>query len=134
MGRVSPTIIFVCEHGSAKSIVAAAYFNKLAAERKFNLRAIARGIHPDRHLAPQAVDGLHQDGLTPDEHMPRRLSEVEAAGASYVVAFCRLPGEYDPAAPSERWNDIPPVSEDYGRSRDAMLDRIRWLLGKLQAA
>ena len=31
-----PLIIFVCEHGAAKSIIAAAYFNKYARER--NLR------------------------------------------------------------------------------------------------
>jgi len=134
MNQAPPRIIFVCEHGSAKSIVAAAYFNKLAGERKFDLRAIARGIHPDGQLAPQAVEGLHKDGLVPGEQMPRRLSEVEAAGASYLVAFCQLPEEYDPVAPSERWNDIPPLSEDYGRSRDAMLDRIRQLLDKLRAA
>jgi hypothetical protein len=29
----SSTIVFVCEHGAAKSLVATAYFNKIAAER-----------------------------------------------------------------------------------------------------
>ena len=29
----APAVIFVCEHGAAKSLIAAAYFNKLAAER-----------------------------------------------------------------------------------------------------
>ena len=28
------TIVFVCEHGSAKSVVAAAHFNRLAAEAR----------------------------------------------------------------------------------------------------
>jgi hypothetical protein len=32
-------VVFVCEHGAAKSVVASEYFNKLAAERG---RAIAR--------------------------------------------------------------------------------------------
>ena len=27
-------IIFVCQHGAAKSVIAASYFNKLAKERK----------------------------------------------------------------------------------------------------
>jgi hypothetical protein len=30
----SPSIVFVCEHGAAKSVIATAYFNKLAAERR----------------------------------------------------------------------------------------------------
>ena len=36
-------VIFVCEHGAAKSILAAAYFNKLARESNLRLTAMARG-------------------------------------------------------------------------------------------
>ncbi|MGH9936946.1 MAG: hypothetical protein ACREAM_11915, partial [Blastocatellia bacterium] len=42
----TPVIIFVCEHGAAKSILSASIFNKLAGERQLNLRAIARGTNP----------------------------------------------------------------------------------------
>jgi len=38
--------VFICEHGAAKSVIAAAYFNKLAAERHLNFHAIARGLTP----------------------------------------------------------------------------------------
>ena len=34
-------IVFVCEHGAAKSIIAAAYFNKLAREMSIDSRAVA---------------------------------------------------------------------------------------------
>ena len=61
-----PIIFFVCEHGAAKSIIAAAYFNKLAKQTNSNVRAIARGTNPDSVLSPQTVAGLHADGLTPD--------------------------------------------------------------------
>ncbi len=54
----TPVVIFVCEHGAAKSIIAAAYFNKLAQDRKIKVRAIARGTHPDEELTQAAVDGL----------------------------------------------------------------------------
>jgi len=36
-------VVFVCEHGAAKSVVATAYFNKLAAERGLPFRATFRG-------------------------------------------------------------------------------------------
>ena len=42
----SPTVIFVCEHGAAKSVIATAYFNKLAAERGLKARATYRGVNP----------------------------------------------------------------------------------------
>jgi hypothetical protein len=51
------TLVFVCEHGSAKGIVAAAHFNRLAAERGLMLRAIARGTDPDDEIAPNAARG-----------------------------------------------------------------------------
>ena len=38
-----PAVIFVCEHGAAKSVVATAYFNKLASERGLPYRASFRG-------------------------------------------------------------------------------------------
>ena len=37
------TILFVCEHGSAKSVVAAAHFNQIATARGLPFRAISRG-------------------------------------------------------------------------------------------
>src|SRR5215470_8754032 len=54
----APVIIFVCEHGAAKSILSAAIFNKLAVERSLNLRAIARGTNPDPEISPKVAAGL----------------------------------------------------------------------------
>ena len=42
----APAVVFVCEHGAAKSVVATAYFNKLAAERNLPFRATFRGTVP----------------------------------------------------------------------------------------
>ncbi|MGH9334858.1 MAG: hypothetical protein ACRD21_14045, partial [Vicinamibacteria bacterium] len=41
------TVVFVCEHGAAKSVIAAAHFNRLAKERELPFRAISRGTVPD---------------------------------------------------------------------------------------
>ena len=41
-----PTVVFVCEHGAAKSVIATAYFNKIAAERGLRARAVYRGVNP----------------------------------------------------------------------------------------
>jgi arsenate reductase (thioredoxin) len=127
----SPVVIFVCEHGAAKSIVAAAYFNKLVQDRKIKVRAIARGTHPDKEISKAANDGLIRDGLKPGEQEPRLLSRSEAANAISLITFCPLPNEFLSMPFVEDWSDIPPVSEDYDRSRDAMLDRIRRFLESL---
>jgi protein-tyrosine-phosphatase len=124
----TPTLIFVCEHGAAKSVVAAAYFNKLASERDLKIRAIARGTTPDAELSPKTVEGLKNDGLTPTESAPQKLSLADMESAQRVVAFCNLPEEYQSKAPTEQWNDVPPVSEDYEKARDAILEKVNQLV------
>lgn len=126
-------IVFVCEHGAAKSIIAAAHFNKLATEQDLAVQAIARATNPDEVLSPKTVVGLKQDGLTPTEPIPQKLSLAEAASAHHIVAFCELPGEYQTAAPIERWDDVPPVSEDYEAARNAILLRLNTLLKIVRA-
>lgn len=51
----SRRIVFVCEHGAAKSVVAAAHFNRLARERGIPYHAVAKGADPQAELAPSAV-------------------------------------------------------------------------------
>ena len=123
-------IVFICEHGAAKSIVAAAYFNKLASDLGWDLRAIARGTHPDRELSPIAVNGLHEDWLTPTEYVPRKLSLADIESAQRVVTFCEVPLEYHEKAIIERWDGVPPVSENYEKARDAIIERIGHLLNR----
>ncbi len=51
VARTTPAVMFVCEHGAAKSVIATAYFNKLAAERGLPYRATFRGTTPQDELS-----------------------------------------------------------------------------------
>jgi protein-tyrosine-phosphatase len=55
--------VFVCEHGAAKSVIATAHFNKMAAERGLRARATYRGVNPQAELSADALKGLRDDGL-----------------------------------------------------------------------
>ncbi|NOH01054.1 MAG: hypothetical protein HND47_03315 [Chloroflexi bacterium] len=125
------TIVFVCEHGAAKSVIAAAYFNSLAREKGLDLMAVARGTQPDEELSPKTVIGLQKDGLTPAETKPRKLAPEEAGSARRIISFCDLPEEYHQAAVIERWEDVPPVSENYQAARDAIVKNLHCLLAEL---
>ena len=124
------TVLFVCEHGSAKSVVAAAHFNRIAAERGLPFRAVSRGTAPDPEMAPAAVKGLLGDGLKPADPAPAKLTQSDLDTAVRVVTFCDLPPDLKAAAPVERW-EVPPVSTEYAGSRDAMLERMEQLLLEL---
>ncbi|NOT46439.1 MAG: hypothetical protein HOP17_01630 [Acidobacteria bacterium] len=122
-------VLFVCEHGSAKSVVAAAHFNRLARERNLDVRSISRGTDPDDEIPHFIIDGLANEGLTPGEPKPKILTKDDIAEASWVAAFCDLPDGYGTLVQVERWTDVPPISEDYDKSRDAMILHINKLLG-----
>jgi arsenate reductase len=123
-------VVFVCEHGSAKSIVAAAYFDKLAAERGLSLHAIARGTHPDEQIAPAAAHGLAADGLAAGGR-PTRLVKSDTTQAIRIVAFCDLPADLADR-PVEHWQ-VPAVSEDYRAARDAIVKNVSQLLDDLKS-
>jgi arsenate reductase len=123
-------VVFVCEHGAAKSVIAAAYFNKLAGEKGLNHQAMARGTNPDPTLSPHTVTGLLEDGLSPGESVPRKLTVADVEAAQRIITFCQLQVEYQEKAIIERWDGVPPVSEDYKKARDAIIEQIGHLINK----
>ena len=88
---VKTTVVFVCEHGAARSVIAAAYFNRLAAERHLPYHAFARGTSPQEDLSAATVKGLEADGVAFDRAKPKGLSEADARSALRIVAFCPVP-------------------------------------------
>src|SRR5205814_1901288 len=61
-GRAKPAaaagparVLFVCLHGAAKSVIAAAHFRRLAGARGLTIDAVAAGTAPQAELAPAAV-------------------------------------------------------------------------------
>lgn len=121
-------IVFVCEHGAAKSMIAAAHFNRIAEQLGLEQRAIARGTTPDPEISLQTVEGLSEDGLSPTESMPQKLTQADLDSAQHVISFCELPVEYRQKIKVEHWGDVPLVSADYKQARDVIIDHIRRLL------
>ena len=129
----TPVIIFVCEHGAAKSILSAAIFNKLAGERRLNIRAIARGTNPDPEISPKVAAGLRADGLASSESAPKKISKADLVGARHVITFCTLPDDYSGSIRVENWDEVLPAIEDYDKARDRLVERINRLLEELKS-
>jgi protein-tyrosine-phosphatase len=127
-------IVFVCEHGAAKSILAAAYFNHFAKQSGLEFEAIARGTNPDPEISQQTVAGLSMDGLKPSESVPQKLSTDDIQSAERIIGFCDLPSEVREPFIVEQWEGIPAVSEDYDKARDAILERINYLIHNLRSS
>ena len=124
-------VLFVCEHGAAKSIIAAAYFNKLAQERGLPERAIARGTHPDPAYSSIVVQGLKDDGLKVGSGKPILVTDADMAAAARIVTLgCDLPHSHPTAAKVTTWNEIT-MSEGYSVARQAIVLRVEQLLNEL---
>src|SRR5215203_5376847 len=104
----TPAILFVCEHGAAKSVIATAYFNKLAAERGLPYRATFRGTTPQEALSVRAVAGLKADGVAIPSGAPAAIEAADIEKATHIFAIgCALPAAAVSSGKSKDWSDVP---------------------------
>jgi len=129
------TIVFVCPFGSAKSVVAARFFNRMATERGLPYRGGARGLTPEATIPPYVRDPIRADGFEIGAaEKPVRLEAAEVTSAAAVVCImCELPPELSAIArESMRWTDVPDVDAGYEPARDKILAHLTELLAKLR--
>lgn len=126
-------VVFVCEHGSARSVLAALEFNRQAESRGVSMRAMARGTAPDVTMAPILVERLAREGVQLDSESPKAFASSELRGAACVVTFdqpqvaAMIPNE----VPIETWDGLPAVSDEFDAARTAIREKVRELLDVL---
>jgi len=130
----SATVVFVCEHGSAKSLVAASLFDRMAKEKGVAARAISRGTAPDPSVPEVVVQALRGDGFDVSSFRPQALTEADAAASARLIAIGvdlgPLAAKAGPRA--LRWDGVPPVSTSYPEARRDLVARIERLLEELR--
>ena len=115
------TILFVCRHGAAKSVLAAAELRSLAAERGLPLLVEAAGVEPSERFVPALVQALADDGVGVMHGAPRRVTADALDAAWRVITFNLDPKDLPTRFPDvERWDDVPAVSEDLPGARAAI--------------
>lgn len=126
----TPTrIAFVCEHGAAKSVIAAEHYRALAANRGRTVVARPFGIDPDPEVPSHVVEGLRRDGIDVSGRSPARLSPESLADADLIVVIgCELPAAGAPSVPVVRWDGVPAVSDGYDVARAVIVERVQRLL------
>lgn len=126
-----PRVVFVCEHGAAKSLIASAYFNKLAQERGLPYRSTFRGTAPQEGLSTRVVEGLRADGLAIPDAKPTALQAGDISTATHIFAIgCVLPTAAIQSGKASDWSDVPD-DQGYPAMRDAIVRHVRALLDSL---
>ena len=126
-----PTVLFVCEHGAAKSVIAGAFFDKFAKQKGLKYRAVFRGTNPDPVISPITQKGLKEDGLDVGDAKPTLVSKADMDEASQIITLgCRLPDAEQVTEKVTDWSDIPSPS-NYQMARDAISKRVQSLVDDL---
>ena len=127
-------VAFVCLHGSAKSLIAAEYFNRLAREKSLPLRATTAGPEPDPEVPGNVVEGMTTRGIDVKAYKPTLIAADQLTDADLIVSFaCDAGRKLAPGKPEERWDECPAVSDDFDVAWDFITGRVETLVARLAA-
>ena len=124
----APKIVFVCEHGAAKSIMAAAEFERMAKEQGLTFEILARGTTPDAEIAAAVKQGLKADGMEVGAAKPVKVSAQDVKGAAKVITFGPDLSALTNGAKVLDWSATPSPSKDYRAARDSIRKDLETLL------
>ncbi|MGH7679473.1 MAG: hypothetical protein ACRENU_13465 [Gemmatimonadaceae bacterium] len=126
------TVVFVCEHGTSKSVIAMAWFDSLARARGLPFRAASRATAPDASIPEFVREGLKADGFDLSGFTPMPLRQLDLR-AALVVSFDQpsVAQFADRSAPVTAWDNLPSVSAHYATARDSIKQRVAALVDSL---
>jgi arsenate reductase len=126
------TILFMCPHNAAKSVMAAAYCRQMTAEQQPGWRILTAGTEPDDEPAATVVALLRAEGLAVTAKKPHRVTEAEPAAADWIVSMgCDLTGLVPPGTAVVYWDDIPPTSQDLLGAKQAIINHLVAFMNRL---
>jgi protein-tyrosine-phosphatase len=127
------TILFLCPHNAAKSVIAAAYFNRLVEQCGLPFIADSAGTEPSAAVSPAVAELLQREGIDVSRHQPRRVTADELAQAYRVISLGCTPEELGLAPECvEQWFDVPLVSQDLEGARAVIHTHIAACVAALQ--
>jgi arsenate reductase (thioredoxin) len=129
-----PTVLFLCPHGAAKSVLASAYFQQAAKDRGLNVRVEAAGTDPDEQVSPVVADHLRRNGYRVPVEKPRKVTPHEIETADVVISIgCDLTGLPVRANNLQKWDEVPGPGEDFKKADEAIRRRVTALVEELLA-
>jgi arsenate reductase (thioredoxin) len=127
-----PSVLFMCPHGAAKSVLASAYFRRRAKERGLNVHVVSAGTEPDPTVSPAVAAHLKARGYLVPMAKPRKIAAEEFASADVVISIgCDLAALPQPRGRLVRWDDVPAPSESFTAADEAIRLRVNDLVEEL---
>jgi glyoxylase-like metal-dependent hydrolase (beta-lactamase superfamily II) len=125
-------VLFMCPHGAGKSVLASAYFERLAREKGLNVRVDARGTEPDPTVSPKVAEHLTKNGYAVPVTTPQRVTSDDLASADVVISLgCDVRGLAVKAGTLRQWDEVPGPGEDLAGADAAIQRRVAALVDEL---
>jgi protein-tyrosine-phosphatase len=132
---MNETVLFLCPHAAAKSVIASAYFNQLVQKHGLSWVGDAAGTDPSPSVAPAVVSLLQAEGIDVSQHQPRRVRPDELAQAYRVISMgCELEELEIEMDAVEQWLDVPAPSQDLMGAQQIIRTHIEKLIDELRSA
>lgn len=125
-------VLFVCEHGAAKSVFAASYFNFLAERENLNIRAVARGLDPDADVAESVRAGSEAEGIPLCAINPMQLTPDDVNAADKVVAFDLSSAQLGMRDSHQAWDGVPSLKQEFESGSTEIKARVEALVAELK--
>jgi arsenate reductase (thioredoxin) len=131
-GTASTRVLFLCPHGAGKSVLASAYFTRLAKERGLNVIVDAAGTEPDAVVGPAVAKHLKEQGYPLPVERPRGVTPADWAAADVVISMgCDLTGQPKPRGALRSWDDVPGPGENLAGADEAIRRHVAALVEEL---
>ena len=95
---MSRTILFVCPHHAAKSVLAVAHCSRLVEQHGLDLEVDSGGTEPDPEVMPSVVALLKEDGIDVAGHVVESSDRRFAEGDPVLVWLALQPNDAIAAA------------------------------------
>lgn len=127
-------ILFLCQYGGAKSVMAASYFNRMMEQSSMPFVGVAAAAETPYERVPDPVaDLLERDGIAVRDFKPREVVAEDTRSAEKIVSMdCDLSAVDLSGSEVERWDDVPRPSVDLDGSASAIRTHVERLVAELR--
>jgi hypothetical protein len=128
------SILFVCEHGAARSVIAAKYFEKLSRESGLNIKVDFRGLSPDSAINKTTMERLTKEGFAFGSQVPAPLSQKDIQGAGFIIALdCEPRNLSGYSGELLKYRGIPSIDNNYEMASDSIIHIVNDVLTKVRS-
>lgn len=130
---MTKTLLFMCPHNAAKSVLAVAYARQqLAGNNIEGFEIKSAGTEPDEHVSPQVTDYLNKQGFDVIHQLPRIVMDEDLSSAYKIISMgcdLQLLDKYSDKLLD--WQDVPPTDVDLETSAQVINQKVKELINSL---